>query len=230
MNKPIISILLFIFISIKGLANPAIEKFLSSKGMEHASVGISIHNADNKEVIFEYQPNLSLVPASTLKIFSTATAISLKKPNYKFETIFGYNGTIKDGVLHGNIIIKGSGDPTMLSAYFDPSGGSLRTMLVKSLKEAGIKKIEGSVISDKSLYDFEGINPGWIWEDLGNYYAAGIYGVNFMDNRYTITFNTSEKGLKPSVESVFPPMPYLDRKSTRLHSSHIQKSRMPSSA
>ena len=107
----------------------------------------------------------------------------------------------------------------MLSSYFDSSGGKLRTMLSNSLRQAGIKRIEGNIISDESSYDFEGINPGWIWEDLGNYYAAGIYGINFMDNRYTITFNTSEKGHKPAIESVFPPMPYLNFQNNLLPKS-----------
>ena len=88
MKKPILTILAFIIIYINGLANPALEKFLSSKGLEHASIAISVHNPETKEVILEYQPNLSLIPASTLKILSTATAISLKNADYKFETQF----------------------------------------------------------------------------------------------------------------------------------------------
>ena len=91
--------------------NDALQKFISSQCLTNASIGISIRNADSNEIILDYNSQLSLAPASVLKLLSTASALDKIGGDYKYETQFGYNGLVVDGVLNGNIIIKGSGDP-----------------------------------------------------------------------------------------------------------------------
>lgn len=184
--------------------NDALQKFISSQCLTNASIGISIRNADSNEIILDYNSQLSLAPASVLKLLSTASALDKIGGDYKYETQFGYNGLVVDGVLNGNIIIKGSGDPSLLSCHFENKETEFNEKLISSLKNAGIKSIKGSITGDESIFEFEGINPAWTWEDMGNYYAAGIYGINFMDNTYSIIFDTSKKGKQPQVKSVSP--------------------------
>ena len=204
MKKLSFIIILLLSIDCSIFSNPALDKFLSSKCLKNASIGISIHNIDNNTTILDYQQNLALIPASTLKLISTATALSLNGPEYKYETQFGYKGLIENGVLKGDIIIKGSADPSLLSVHFYNNEEQLRSRLIAAMRKAGIKSVEGRVICDETILDNQGVNPAWPWEDMGNYYASGIYGINFMDNSYSVTFDTSKKGKKPEIISTNP--------------------------
>ena len=121
--------------------------------MQSASFSFRVIDLANDSVIAFYQPKKSLVPASTMKIVTTAAAF-IKMGSYKkIETKLQYSGTITDSVLNGNIYIKGGGDPTLGSIYFTKKGTNqyefFNTWALK-IKALGIKKINGKIIGDAS--------------------------------------------------------------------------------
>ena len=119
MKKLYIISIMLLSVNFALFCNDALQKFISSQCLTNASIGISIRNADSNEIILDYNSQLSLAPASVLKLLSTASALDKIGGDYKYETQFGYNGLVVDGVLNGNIIIKGSGDPSLLSCHFE---------------------------------------------------------------------------------------------------------------
>ncbi len=178
--------------------------------MAHASVGISIVNLRNGEQVDGIQSDQALTPASTLKLVTTASALRFFSPQQKFPTRVSYTGTISgDGLLNGNLIVYGSADPTLGSEYGLRAQDDFVRRVVAQLAEKGIRKITGSVIAADFKPGLEGISPYWTWEDLGNYYAAGSYLLNYGDNKYELVLDTSRKGQQPRVKETRPEMPAL---------------------
>lgn len=147
---------------------------------------------DNKEdAIISYNPEMSLACASSLKVITIGIALDKLGPDYTFKTRLFYDGEIdENGTLLGNIYIVGNGDPTLGG---DQVGGvysqkKLMNTWVRAIQKAGIKSIAGSVVGDESLYDPFHAPGTWSWEDLGNYYGAGIGALCYSDNKYYLDF------------------------------------------
>ena len=118
----------------------------------------------------------------------------------------------EEGKLDGDIIIKGGGDPTLGSTKFKSnlSFNALLTSLVKAIVDSGINCIDGDIVIDESIYDSYPISPSWQWNDLGNYYASGAWGVNINENQYFVHFTDRHHvGRQPKISSVFPKVPLL---------------------
>ena len=183
-----------------------VEKFLSDSSMIHASVSLCIADAESGNIISQYNPEKSLTQASLLKLITTATALEKLGKDYTFKTSLGYTGKIKKGSkkLEGDIVIKGGGDPTLGSENFPEFNEGLIDKWIKDIKALGIKKIAGRIIADDSYYDYEPVPAGWSWEDIGNYYGAGAYGLSISDNTLQIHFKTSGNGSLPVITNIFP--------------------------
>ena len=87
--------------------------------MKNSDFSMIVKDLKSGKIIYDYNINKGIIPASTLKIITTSTTLELFGSDYRYETILQYDGKIKNGVLYGNIYIKGSGDPTLGSKYFE---------------------------------------------------------------------------------------------------------------
>ena len=184
----------------------ALESFLADSSMSHASVSLCILDAADGEPVMEYDSEKSLTPASILKLITSAAALELLGPEHTFKTSVGYSGTLNKntGRLTGDLIIKGGGDPALGSEYFSDHYGDFTAKWVEDLKNAGINRIDGKVITDDSYFDYLPVPAKWLWEDAGNYYGAGTYGLSVYDNTYKIHFNTLSDSLNPVITGIDP--------------------------
>jgi D-alanyl-D-alanine carboxypeptidase/D-alanyl-D-alanine-endopeptidase (penicillin-binding protein 4) len=184
----------------------SIEDFFSDSALIHASVSLCISNTKTGDIIKEYNSGKSLIPASVMKLVTTAAAIELLGPKYTFRTLIGYTGSLnkRSGKLKGDIVIKGGGDPALGSQYFSEHYGDFISRWVEEIRKLGIKKIDGRVITDDSYYDFQPVPPKWVWEDVGNYYGAGAYGLSVFDNTYEIHFNTLSDSSQAVIKAFVP--------------------------
>jgi D-alanyl-D-alanine carboxypeptidase/D-alanyl-D-alanine-endopeptidase (penicillin-binding protein 4) len=198
--------LLFISIITTG-QQKALEQLLSDSTMLHASVSFCIINAATGETVIDHDGSKSFSQASVMKLVTTAAAIEMLGPEHTFTTTIGYSGIIKNGVLNGDIIIKGGGDPTLGSEKFAGQYAGFIDKWVEEIRKAGIRKITGRVITDDSYYDYQPVPPNWNWEDLGNYYGAGVYGLSIFDNTLKIHFSTGDSGTVPVITSLEPVNP-----------------------
>lgn len=184
-----------------------IDNFEQLSHLKNASIGIQLLDLKNGESIGSLHPEKVLIPASTLKLITTASALELLGNEYKFTTQIGYSGQIKQKILKGDIILIGGGDPTLGSEYFQNyyfSPHFLETWAQK-IKAAGIEKISGNLILDASIYDNYKIPATWIWEDIGNYYGAGANAFTVYDNLFRITFHSPlEAGKQTQIVNYYP--------------------------
>lgn len=187
----------FTFIDAKAQSNQAqkaIEIFAQSPQMKAASITFMAVDLTSNKPIASYDPARCLTPASTTKLWSTAGALNLLGTNYAPKTEVYYTGKItEEGILQGDIIIKGFGDATAGSHYFGKRE-SMRDFFddwVAFFPANGIKVIVGDVIADASALGYFGVPEGWSWSDMGNYYGAFPSGLTIFDNMLELYFNTS---------------------------------------
>lgn len=203
-----IPILPLLFISLFAIGQQkSLDQMLSDSTMLHASVSLCIINAGTGETLIDHNGSKSFSQASVMKLVTTAAAVEMLGPGYTFTTTIGYSGIIKKGVLGGDIIIKGGGDPTLGSERFAEHYTGFMDKWVEEIRKAGIRKITGRVITDDSYYDYQPVPPNWNWEDLGNYYGAGVYGLSIFDNTLKIHFSTGDSGTVPVITSSDPVNP-----------------------
>ncbi len=169
--------------------------------IEHALVSVYAVKTATQEVLIDQNSDLSLVPGSCMKIATTGAALHLLGAETRFSTLLEYDGRVVEGTLHGNLYIKGGGDPTLGS---DRVSGSLAwEKQIEAWKDAvlklGIRRIEGKVIGDAGRWEKALAAPSWSWEDLGNYYGAGSSALSFHENSYSLFFRPGPKVGDPAV-------------------------------
>ena len=180
----------------------------------YGTVSLTVLDAKTGEQIFAVNPNVGLAPGSTQKTVTTITAFNLLGKDFRYQTPFGYTGAVSDGILNGDVIIKGSGDPTLGSwRWENTTPNYVLNAFLAALKKAGIKKINGRIIGDDSAFGTQAIPDGWIWQDLGTYYGAGATALAWHENQFDINLKTGAVGTPVKVDSTTPAVPYLTFKS-----------------
>lgn len=209
-NKILPVCLLFCFHLLAEAQVPApVKQLLQAPYMQGASFSLIVKDVADGKTVYSYDTGRLLSPASVLKTVTTATALEILGEDYRYPTSLEYDGALQEGVLHGNLYIKGSGDPSLGSSHFAPEQNKFLATWIAALQEAGIKQITGSVISDESIFDTEGVSIKWLREDMGNYYAAGSYGISVFDNLYKLSLQTGPAGTQPSVKGTDPDIPSI---------------------
>lgn len=187
------------------------EKIMEYSMLKHSAFSFYVKDIKSGELVADYNGEMSLTSASTMKLVTTATACQILGRGYNFETKLMYSGEIDSfGTLHGDLYIIGGGDPTLGSKYYNEEGHE-RDFLVQwadSIYNYGICKIDGRVIADGSLYHYQGVPSGWVWGDIGNYYGAGPAGLTIFDNMCRLHFETgSNHGDSTVLHCVTPYIP-----------------------
>lgn len=205
MKKAILLFLCLYFVSA-AIAQTPVVKFINHDIFKNANISVLVKDLKTGENIHNYRSNFATVPASVLKVISTATALELYGPDYTFNTFIEYDGQLMtDGTLNGNLYVRGTGDPTLGSEKMGDK--NFLSKWADEISQKGIKKINGNIIADMSAYDLTGVNPKWTWDDIGNYYAPGIYALSYLDNTLKVSFKTSDPGNLSVVTGTDPVIP-----------------------
>ena len=182
--------------------NASFEKLLQDDQFKHATISLFVKNTTTGQSVTQVNTEIGVAPASCQKVITACTAFELLGHDYSYKTILGYSGKIVNGVLNGDIIIKGSGDPTLGSwRYKQTTEENIISSFTQAIQREGIHKITGHVFADESLWKGEATPGGWIWEDIGNYYGAGARAINWRENQYDL-FLKSGKNIGDTVEVV----------------------------
>lgn len=180
----------------------AVDKFVATDGLQAAGLGYLVKEVESGNIIAEYQSGYNRIPASVTKLVTTATAMEILGDTFRFETKINYSGTIKDSVLYGNLYIVGGGDPSFESDYFMHT--PIFDNMAAAVEQAGIKKIEGDVVGDASLFQRRGANGDWLLEDVGSYYGQTPSALCFHDNLFMVTCSGVDSTGLGQVETILP--------------------------
>lgn len=215
MQKSLYFILLLLSSPLILGAQSSLESYLTSlerdPNLRHAGLGFCAIDMEQNTIIAQRNPNLALIPASSMKVVTTSTMLATYGKNYRFRTELQYDGEITGGVLKGNIYIKGYGDPTLGSPKIGKSMYAILEDFSSEIQKLGITRIEGRVIGDASYFESDASVSSWQWGDIGNHYGTGSFGLNFHDNVYTMNFQLSSSSRRgPKLVGTVPQMPYLN--------------------
>lgn len=182
-----------------------LKSYQADKDLQHAQISFCVMEAATGKTLKEYQSNMAMIPASTLKIVTTSAALGILGKNYTYKTnvYLTENPDAATGICNGDLLIKGSGDPSFNSSYFYSSDSVFLGTFIKKLKAKGIKKIKGTVKADASCFD-NSIPGSWIWSDIGNYFGAGANGLSYRDNKFSLFYSTAEAGSAASLVRIRP--------------------------
>ena len=179
--------------------------------LSHGILGFYVADSKTKKVVFEKNSEVGLAPASTQKIITSATSFELLGNDYKFRTYVGHDARISAGKLTGNLYIKGNGDPTLGSWRWNlTKEEAVLKRIMEILNHKGIKSIDGHIIVDDFSYSFQPVPDGWIWQDIGNYYGAGCWSLNWRENQYDLILQSGKTvGDTTSIVSTRPALSNL---------------------
>ncbi|HEY4337890.1 MAG TPA: D-alanyl-D-alanine carboxypeptidase/D-alanyl-D-alanine-endopeptidase [Puia sp.] len=172
----------------------AVQKLEADSTMRHAILSLHVADAVTGSVVFDRNGQVGLAPASCQKLFTSVAALDLLGPDYRYTTRIGYRGKIEGGMLKGELELVGSGDPTLGSWRYDSTKEDLvLDRLAGAVKRAGIRKYTGSPVVEEGPWGTDAVPRGWIWEDIGNYYGAGAWGLNWHENQYDVRLKPGNK-------------------------------------
>jgi serine-type D-Ala-D-Ala carboxypeptidase/endopeptidase (penicillin-binding protein 4) len=178
--------------------------------------GLLIVDAENGETLYQQNADRYFVPASNMKLFTTALALAKLGQEFRFHTTLETSGAISSGgVLTGNLVLVGRGDPNLSNRKFpyaskEKFDGPLEKVLVEladALVAKGVKEISGDVIGDDSYFPRERYPNGWEIDDMVWEYGAAISSIVVDDNTVTLTLTPGEQPGSPVQASVNPATP-----------------------
>jgi len=194
------------------------ETMMADVQLKHASFGLYVKDMTTGAVIADYNSEMSIPSASTMKLVTTATALQVLGKGYRFKTRIMYSGVLDTitGILYGDLYVVGGGDPTLGSRHINKAGTErdFLTVWADSIYNFGIREIKGKVVADASIYRYEGVPSGWVWGDMGNYYGAGPSGLTIFDNLCELHFSTGPNaGDSTCLECTSPYVPNIEIKN-----------------
>ncbi|GER67719.1 D-alanyl-D-alanine carboxypeptidase DacC [Weizmannia acidilactici] len=179
--------------------NEKIAAILQTGPMKGGVAGISVRSAGTGKILYEHNGNMRLRPASNMKLLTAAAALEALGGGYRFQTSLYRDSVVRNGELHGNLYIKGGGDPSLLKSDFDAWAAQL--------KQKGISCINGALIGDDSRYDDVRYSVDLPWSDEDEYYGAQISALTVSPDKdydagtVIFTFTPGEKpGQKASLK------------------------------
>ncbi len=175
--------------------------------------GLLIADAETGETLYELNTDKYFVPASNMKLFTTALALAKLGPDYRFHTTLETRGAVSpEGVLAGDLFLVGRGDPNLsnrkfpydLKEEFDGPPEKSLAELANALVAKGIKEISGDVVGDDSYFPREAYPNGWEIDDMVWEYGAAVSAIVVNDNTVALTLTAGESAGAP-VEAVVAP-------------------------
>jgi D-alanyl-D-alanine carboxypeptidase/D-alanyl-D-alanine-endopeptidase (penicillin-binding protein 4) len=148
---------------------------------------VDVRSIDRNEILYQLDAERLVMPASNMKIVTLAAAAELLGWDYRFTTVLETDAPVEDGVLEGDLFVRGNGDPTIASR--NGRADAVMFEWAQALKHAGVSEIRGRIVGDDQAFDDEWLGAGWSWDYLQYGYAAPVGALQFDENiaRLTVT-------------------------------------------
>ena len=171
----------YTYSTIKEL-NQQLDDIFNDNNFRNANWGVVIQSLESGEYFYKRNEDKFFIPASNLKLFTTAAGLLILGGDYRFSTNIFVNGYQSGSTLYGDLIIQGRGDPTISGRFYNNDIYYVFDTWIDSLLELGIRNIKGNIVGDDNLFDESGLGTGWSWDYETEWYAAQTSAVSFNDN------------------------------------------------
>ncbi len=194
----------------QGTLEENLKAVIQSPLLKNTSYGISVVCINNNASILNYRGGELFSVASNMKLLTTAAALEYLGPNFEYKTYVTANGTTTpSGELHGNLVIKGSGDPNLSGRFYQGKITAIPDAWANAVASRGISTIHGDIVADDTVFDRNYTNPNWPVNQLSQWYCAPSCGLSFNDNCVDITFLPNKKTGDTVALSVEPNTAYI---------------------
>jgi serine-type D-Ala-D-Ala carboxypeptidase/endopeptidase (penicillin-binding protein 4) len=194
-------------IAKENVATPAarfatrVDEIFAMPAVSRGEWGVLIADAVTGETLYEKNASSYFVPASNMKLLTTALALDALGADYRFRTTLETNGKLEHGVLRGDLILVGRGDPNLsnrkfpfdIKEEFDGPPEKVLAELCDALVARGAKQITGDVVGDDSYFPRERYPDGWEIDDMVWEYGAAVSAIVVDDNTVTLTLTPGRK-------------------------------------
>lgn len=216
-HRPLLLLLVLLGWAVAPAAQPTrspaglaerVDAALDARAFDDAYWGALVVDLETGEVLYERNAARRFVPASNMKLFTTAAALDALGADFRYETRLFADGDVVGGTLRGPLVVRGGGDPTFGGRY---TGGDLNLVFrqwADSLRAAGIRRVAGPVIGDDDVFDDVHLGEGWSWDDLKWYYAAEVSGLQFSEGTVALAVRGTTPG-QPARISMEPDFGYI---------------------
>jgi serine-type D-Ala-D-Ala carboxypeptidase/endopeptidase (penicillin-binding protein 4) len=177
-----------------------LDAILAAPSLDRGYWGVLVQSLKTGETLYARNARKLMMPASNMKIVTLASAAERLGWNYTYETALLAAGAIDGGLLDGDLVVVGAGDPSLMDATAHP----LFAEWAERLKALGISAISGRIIGDDSKFDDEPLGMGWSWDDLPDGYAAGVGALQFNENAARVTIAPGIAAGDPASVTVTP--------------------------
>src|SRR5262245_47661139 len=158
-----------------------IDALLAAPALEHGYLGVLVKSLKTDESLYSINAKRLMIPASNMKIVTLAAAAERLGWNYSYQTSAYAAGPIDAGVLRGDLVVVGSGDPS-IGEPPDTFG-----TWADQLKARGLRVITGRIVGDDHAFDDDGLGFGWSWDDRPDDYAAAVSALQYNENAVRVT-------------------------------------------
>ncbi|MFD5321625.1 D-alanyl-D-alanine carboxypeptidase/D-alanyl-D-alanine-endopeptidase [Streptomyces sp. NPDC127098] len=144
----------------------ALDRALADARLDGARASVVVRDAATGDTLYERGGDDRLMPASNTKLLTSAAAMEILGPDFRYRTEAVGAGRVHGGELRGDLYLRGSGDPTMLAEDYDA--------LAAGIAARGITRIRGDLVADDTRFDSVRLGRAWSWDGEGDYYSAGV--------------------------------------------------------
>lgn len=179
-----------------------LQSALRVPGWSNDDWGVLVVSLDHGDTLFQHRPGAPLLPASNMKLFTSAAALHYLGPDFRYGTYLAATAPIENGVLQGDLYVYGTGDPTLSGKYLD-TDSPIWEAFADTLRALGVRAIRGAVVGDASYFDGVGTGSGWQESYINAWYAAPSSALTYNDNLVTLKVDPAEQaGWRPTVTRV----------------------------
>ena len=199
-----------------GLETRIAELERASPAARRGFWGLQVMDLETGKILYQRNPGKLFVPASNLKLFTAALALFRLGPDYRFHTrILAVEPPDEDGVVRGDVYFIGGGDPTLSARKFPYEPGPVRGDPLAALAELadqvaarGVRRIEGDIVGDDSIYVWEPYPQGWDQDDTAWEYGAPVSALTLHDGAFRLSVIAGAKPGAPGRVILRPPLEY----------------------
>jgi len=179
-----------------------LDQVFGASVMSQGLWGVEVKSLDTGRVLYQLNARKLMMPASNMKIVTLATAANTLGWDYRFTTTLETAAPIDNGVLTGDLIVRGTGDPTINSR--DQRAARLFDDWALALRGLGITRIDGNIVGDDNAFDDQGLGAGWAWDYLQYGYAAPVGALQYNEDVAALTIAAAATEGAPALVTLAP--------------------------
>ncbi|MGZ4963335.1 MAG: D-alanyl-D-alanine carboxypeptidase/D-alanyl-D-alanine endopeptidase [Limisphaerales bacterium] len=186
-----------------------IKAHIDQPRFERCMWGVKVVSLETGKVLFDRNGEKLMKPASNAKMYTGSLALDRLGPDYRIKTSFYAQSKLDNGVVHGDLVVYGRGDPSLSWRFNENDYSKSLQPVVDAFVAAGVKKVEGNLIGDESYFHCAPYGSDWAWDDIQNYYGAPVSALNLDDNAIDLVFKAAKEVGQPAIVVMKPETTYL---------------------